>query len=183
MNSAARTSAARTGASRSTGARRGNRLFGELRLLLGGAGVLLACTAATGVPEPQRPTGPTTGGACAGLTDHERRTPLLAREDIVAVRKLEERRGKQMYWQLDGAEVYLRTERDLGRARVARVARCQMSNPDPTRRAHDPLAVAGAQLKVLSADTAYVLQITAADPEQAREILRRAQALAPAARD
>ncbi|MBK6847049.1 MAG: hypothetical protein IPG96_05695 [Proteobacteria bacterium] len=143
----------------------------------------MACTAATGVPEPQRPTGPKTAAACAGLAEHERATPLLARENIVAVRKLEERRGKQMLWQLDGAEIYLRAQRDTSRAWIARVARCQMGAPDPTRSAHDPLAVAGAELKVLSADTAYVLQITTADPGQAREILRRAQALAPASRD
>ncbi|MBK8480542.1 MAG: hypothetical protein IPL40_05145 [Proteobacteria bacterium] len=148
-----------------------------------GAAVLLACagtTRAQGAGLRDEPNADV--GACAGLSEQERRTPLLDSSAVVQADQVTMRRGKQMLWQTDGAELSLRAGRGDTAAWIERLARCQLSAPEYLSDANSPLAVAGAEARVFRAGSTLVLRITAKDMWVGREIWRRAAGLARSSR-
>lgn len=70
-----------------------------------------------------------------------------------------------------GAEVVLAAEDGVTVESLERRARCHSGKDS------DPLAVAGAAVRVRSREGAFALQITSKDPASAREILARAERL------
>lgn len=146
------------------------------------ATTVLGCTGSAQAQQltpttPERPA----SKDCNGLSTQEQRTPLLQDDRIVRVRQLSVRRGKAMLWQTEGAEIYLNAQRGETAAWIERRARCQASaSATHTARAHDPLAVASAKIRVVRAGTTFAVSIRSSDRSDGREIWRRAAKLSRA---
>jgi hypothetical protein len=109
---------------------------------------------------------------CAGVPDDEA-TQGLSRYVVERAEPLTRERSQKELPGLVGARLYVRAAPALTAEWLSRVLACQIA-----KRAPGPALV---EVDVTSAGSAFDVMITARDADAAREVLRRARALAAAA--
>jgi hypothetical protein len=122
--------------------------------------------------------------ACVGLSDDDRdMSPFYHREDIARVEPaIEHTTGKNAHDQAVGAVVVFRavpgmTAEWLQRLVDCHVARNNALGNDVPEMPYCPLVPKGVTAKVSSTGDGFAVRIESRDPETAKEVLRRAQAL------
>ncbi|MFO0694575.1 MAG: hypothetical protein U0230_13525 [Polyangiales bacterium] len=116
---------------------------------------------------------------CSSLSLEERSSPVLAGSaDIAGTREIHELVGKQRRQVLRGMAVYVPARPGTSAPYVERLARCEAaSHQGGAADTGTPLAVSGVQVDVRNSGPAYEIRLTSRDPEAAREIERRVEAL------
>jgi hypothetical protein len=125
--------------------------------------------------------------ACVGISEQDRdESPFAHREDILAVEELRSgpSGGKATVPRVEGAIVVFRavpgmTAQWLQRSVDCHLARSAAVGHDVPEMAYCPLMPKGVAASVTPTQTGFAVAIKAEDPEAAREVLRRARALAP----
>lgn len=124
--------------------------------------------------------------ACAGLSDDDRDTsPFYHREDIASVKPhvVDVRIGsRQLTKKANGADIVFSAVPGLTAEWLQRIVDCHVARASAV--GHDmpemnycPLVLKNVSAKVSSTGTGFVVAVTSDDPETAKEILRRADAL------
>lgn len=122
--------------------------------------------------------------ACAGLSDQDRdMSPFAHREDIASVAPLEVRgSGKAPVIRREGVIITFRATPGLTTQWFQRVVNCHLARSAALghvmpEMSYCPLVPKGVSAKVTAGDTGFAVAIQSDDPEVAREILKRAEAL------
>jgi hypothetical protein len=139
------------------------------------------CATASAVPTaPRASAAQEAAVACEDLAAADRDAPLFeGKLDVADSRAVVVRRGKQMDHHTLGAEVFTLAEPGLTAPYLHRVARCQIARyeADLAESDTDPLAVAGAEVRVRERGAGFVVRITAETRSAGRAIAERAARL------
>lgn len=118
--------------------------------------------------------------SCAGVPVTDQQSGMFDAKTLAAVKPIERREGKQMYWRPVGAEVLLWAKPGQSPEWLQRVAACKQAQAAVTGGSGvSPLAVDNAQVSVTRAGPMLSVRITAPTAREAREIQQRALALLP----
>lgn len=139
------------------------RLIGAFGIMVGGLTLMM-------------PSADASDEACRG-TDAEAQTSILKSREILGIRELGARRGKQMRWATDGVELFLAPKRGDSAAFLGRIARCQASASVSTNARTELLSLPGAQVSVREHPDTFGLRITSKDRKVARRALELARKL------
>lgn len=125
---------------------------------------------------------------CAGLSDDDRdMSPFSHREDIASAGPLEEQTqlGKLVTKKLVGAKVVFRAVQGMTAEWLQRLVDCHVARASAVGHQmpemdYCPLMLKGVSAKVSSEGGGFAVSVRAQDDATIQEVLRRAQALAPA---
>ena len=115
---------------------------------------------------------PELAGVCDPAAQATAEKPWLDQQSVVAVEKWRGREGKQLTWRDFGARIYLKPQPGMTEAWLQELVDCADG-------AADPVTVPGTRTLVSRSGNGFVLRIEAESRTGAREVIRRAQALAP----
>ena len=122
--------------------------------------------------------------ACAGISDDDRdMSPFYHREDITSVQPaVVQKTGKERGEQVVGAVVVFRAVPGLTAEWLQRIVECHIARNnalgnDMPEMPYCPLVPKGITAKVSSTGDGFAVTIESQDPNTAKEVLRRAQAL------
>jgi hypothetical protein len=122
--------------------------------------------------------------ACVGISDEDRDiSPFYHRDDIASVQPaVVHKTGKQASDEVDGAVVVFRAVPGLTAEWLQRIVECHIARNnalgnDVPEMPYCPLVPKGITAKVTSTGDGFAVTIESQDPNTAKEVLRRAQAL------